>query len=512
MSGAPAHVIGLDIGTTSTIAVLIRLPATIASVASRPATLSSPQAGWAEADPAEWWRNACAVLDEILAAAPEATSSLAGICVTGMLPAVVLLDESGTVLRPSIQQSDGRCGREVAEIAAEMDETAFLAKTGNGVNQQLVAAKLRWIERHEPQVFRRIATVFGSYDYVNWRLTGVRAVEHNWALEAGFIDLAENAISRELVGLAHLRRDAVPDKSLPHAQIGQVSQEASSATGLPEGLPVFGGAADHIASALAAGLVAPGDVLLKFGGAGDIIVVSEKARPDKRLFLDYHLIPGLYAPNGCMAASGSALNWLAGVLVPEHSGERPHGALDRLAADVPAGSEGLLCLPYFLGEKTPIHDPAARGTFTGLSFNHGQAHLWRSLLEGVAYAFRHHLDVLGDIGHASANLFASDGGSRSGIWMQIMADVAQKPVHTLANDHGSSVGAAWVAAIGSGQDVAWEDVRGLVGTGTTYQPNANNAATYDRGYGEFRALYDALKPFFAKQANSMSFVERTSCG
>ena len=184
----PDVVIGLDIGTTSTIAAAVRLPDQILAVASRPTTLSSPHAGWAEEDPAEWWDNAIAVLREVVA--EVGASRIAGICATGMLPAVVLLDAEGKVLRPSIQQSDGRCSDEVAELAAELDGAAFLRRTGNGINQQLVAAKLRWLRRHEPQVFGRIATVFGSYDYINYRLTGVRAVEQNWALEAGFTDLA----------------------------------------------------------------------------------------------------------------------------------------------------------------------------------------------------------------------------------------------------------------------------------------------------------------------------------
>lgn len=494
----PAHVIGLDIGTTSTVAVLVRLPDQVAASASRPVTLSSPRVGWAEEDPAEWWTNAQAVLREVLAAAPEARDSLAGICVTGMLPAVVLLDEAGDVLRPSIQQSDGRCGREVAELAAETSEADFLEKTGNGINQQLVAAKLRWIERHEPGVFARIATVFGSYDFINLQLTGKRAVEHNWALEAGFVDLANHAISDDLVALAHLPRSAVPPKYASHERLGAVTSAAADATGLPEGLPVFGGAADHIASAVAAGLVAPGDVLLKFGGAGDIIVVSDTVRPDPRLFLDYHLVPGLYAPNGCMAASGSALNWLAALLRPGGGENRPHRQLDALAATVPAGSDGLLCLPYFLGEKTPIHDPLARGTFTGVSLNHGPGHFWRSLLEAIAYAFRHHLEVLNEIGHSTHRVFASDGGSQSRVWMQIMADVAGRPVTTLRDFYGSSVGAAWVAAIGSGQDVAWEDIAGLVAYGEEFVPDPPRAAFYDQGYRDFRALYETLKPFFRR--------------
>ena len=493
MSGL-RHVIGLDIGTTSTIGILIRLPDAIVAVASRPVQLAAPHPGWAEENPAQWWDNSCAVLRELTAALDGA---LLGLCVTGMLPAVVLLDAAGAVLRPSIQQSDARCGREVDELAHEIDEARFLARTGNGINQQLVTAKLRWIERHEPATFRRIATVCGSYDYINLKLTGVRAVEQNWALEAGFIDLADNAIADDLVRLAHVPRDAVPRKSVPQDVLGGVTAAAARATGLPEGLPVFGGAADHMASTLAAGIVAPGDVLLKFGGSGDVIIAADRVRPDPRLYTDYHLIPGLYAPNGCMAAGGSALNWLAGVLAPVTAdGETPHRALDRMAERVPAGSEGLLCLPYFLGEKTPIHDPLARGTFTGVSFTHGPGHLWRALLEAVAYAQKHHVDVLEELGYAPRRFFASDGGSQSRVWMRMMADILQAPVRLLENHHGSCVGAAWVAAVASGSGATWEDVLRLVRYGEVIAPDPGNAEIYTRGYADFRALYVTLRPFF----------------
>jgi xylulokinase len=492
-------VIGLDIGTTSTIGVLVALPHTILAVASRPTALSSLHPGWAEEDPTEWWRNSCAILRALAAAAPSA-QAIRGICVTGMVPALVLLDEAGHILRPSIQQSDGRAAAEVAELAAEIDQGAFLARTGNGVNQQLIATKLRWLQRHEPEIFARIRTVFGSYDYINWRLTGFRGVEQNWALEAGLVDLATHAVSDDLVALTHVARDAFPDKHVSHCLFGKVTGAAARETGLPEGLPVFGGAADHIASALAAGLVKSGDVLLKFGGAGDIVVASDIARPDWRLFLDYHLVPGLYAPNGCMAASGAALNWLASALRLDEPTESPHHAFDLLAASAPPGSDGVLCLPYFLGEKTPIQDPLARGTFTGLSLGHTPAHLWRALLEAVAFGFRHHVETLAEIGYGPQRFLASDGGSRSRIWMQIVADVLQAPVRLIENAHGSAVGAAFVAAVASGGNVAWADAGRVARLGETIMPDAANAAVYDRGYRDYRALYAALRPFFRMRA------------
>ncbi|WP_425053548.1 FGGY-family carbohydrate kinase [Psychromarinibacter sp. S121] len=484
-----ADVIGLDIGTTSTIAIRMDAMGGILASASRPVTLSSPRPGWAEEDPAQWWANARAVLAEVMQNADPA--QVKGICVTGMLPAVVLLDKDGVVLRPSIQQSDGRVSAEVEELRAELDEAAFLKRTGNGINQQLVAAKLRWIAKHEPEIFARIDKVCGSYDYIAMRLTGDLRVEQNWALEAGFTDLASRTIDPELVALAGLPASALPRIAVSHEVIGHVTAEAAAETGLPERLPVMGGAADHIASALAAGIARAGDVLLKFGGAGDVVVATDTARPDARLYMDYHLVPGLYAPNGCMAASGAALNWLAALLDDEDS---PHARLDALAATVPAGADGVLCLPYFLGEKTPIHDPLARGTFTGLSLSHGKAHLWRALLEAVAYGFRHHLEVLTEIGNPPQRVLVSDGGARSRVWMQIVADVIGLPVRLLKSDNGSSGGAAFVAAIGAGVVSDWAEVSRLSVAGETLAPNPENRAVYDAGYAKFRALYQALKP------------------
>lgn len=491
-------VLGLDIGTTSTIGLLMRLPGEVLAVVSRPVTLSSPHAGWAEEDPAEWWRNVGEIVRELLAGSGIDAGEIAAVGVTGMLPAVVLLDEAGQLLRPSIQQSDGRCGQEVADLRAERDEAAFIARAGNGINQQLVTAKLRWIERHEPEVFSRIATVFGSYDYINWRLTGERRVEQNWALEAGFVDVSRHEIDDDLVALAHIPRTAVPAKAASHEIIGRVSAEGARETGLAAGTPVIGGAADMIASALGAGVTGRGDILLKFGGAIDILVATDKVKPDPRLYLDYHLIPGLYMPNGCMATGGSGLNWFVRTFAggeaaaAQAAGLSLHQHLDRLAAARPAGSDGLTILPYFLGEKTPIHNPAARGLIEGLTLSHDIGHLWRALLEAYAYACAHHVEVLADMGHGADRVLVSDGGSGSRVWMQIIADVLQKPVHRLKGHPGSSLGAAWTAAVGVGL-AQWDGISRFVGIAEVLAPDPAHADLYRAGYVRYRDLYRRLE-------------------
>ncbi len=488
-------VLGLDIGTTSTIGILIRLPNELLALAAKPVTLNSPQPGWAEEDPNQWWSNVCAITRELLSKSRIAADELKGIGVTGMLPAIIMLDEDGELLRPSIQQSDGRCGAEIAELRNEIREEEFLVRAGNGVQQQTIATKLRWIEKNEPDVFRRIATVFGSYDYINWRLTGERAVEQNWALEGGLIDLADHRIADDLVALAHIRRSAIPRKVASHEMLGRVTNLAAEQTGLPIGVPVIGGAADLIASALGAGIVHSGDVLLKFGGSVDVLVATDRIKPDRRMYLDYHLMPGLFVANGCMSTGGAGLNWFVSTFaggeraVAEAAGLTLHQHLDRLAEYIPPGAAGVHILPYFLGEKTPIHDPAARGLFAGLSLNHTLGHLWRALLEAYGYAIRHHVEVLSEIGHRMDHYLISDGGSNSRIWMQIVADILQMPLHGLTGHPGSCLGAAWAAAVGTHLTADWSGVTQLVGTGERYDPNPAYAAIYSDGYQSYRDLY-----------------------
>ncbi|MEI7598485.1 MAG: FGGY-family carbohydrate kinase [Aestuariivirga sp.] len=492
-------VLGLDIGTTSTIGILLELPDRIVATVSRPVTLASPHPGWAEEDPRQWWDNVTEITREILAVSGIKADAIDAIGVTGMLPALVLLDTEGHVLRPSIQQSDGRSGQEVAEMKAQLDEAAFLKKAGNGINQQLIATKLRWIRRHEPHVFSRIATVFGSYDYINWRLTGERAIEQNWALEGGFVDVARDELDDGLIALTGLAREAIPPKAISHWVLGHVTAEAAKATGLTEGTPVAGGAADLIASALGAGITKKGDVLLKFGGSVDILIATDKVVPDARMFLDYHLVPGLYMPNGCMSTGGSGLNWFAksfcGGLdaTAQAKGLSIHQYLDTLAAKIPAGAEGLTILPYFLGEKTPIHDPAARGVFDGLTLSHGPAHVWRALLEAYAYALRHHVEVLNDMGHAMTNFIVSDGGSDSALWMQIVADVLQQPVQRLTGHPGSCIGAAWTAAIAAELTDDWSGINRFVSNAGQLAPQPGQRRVYEDGYRRFRDLYERLK-------------------
>jgi xylulokinase len=446
--------LGLDIGTTSTGGILIDAEGRTLATAERPSELKSLHANWAEEDPALWWSNCCALIGDLLRDSGLKADDIAAIGVTGMVPAIVLLDAKGDVLRPSIQQNDARATQEIEEMRGRFDEGRFFALTGGSINQQVVAPKLRWLERHEPSTFKAIQTVFGSYDYIAHRLTGERAIEHNWALESGLMELKTGRFLPELVREAGIPERVLPKIRASHEVLGRVSAEAARATGLEAGTPVVAGCADHVVSAYVAGAARDGDLVLKFGGAGDILLSTAKAVTDPRLFIDYHIIPDHYFSNGCTAATGSLLNWIvrqwAGgeMEKAKQAGLSIHAWLDRLAEKAAPGAEGLILLPYVLGEKTPLHDPYARGTLVGLGLHHGLAHIWRAALEGTIFGFRHHVEVFREIGLGVKQVFACDGGAESDLWLQIAADAIGLPVTRIDNHPGSSLGAAYVAGYG----------------------------------------------------------------
>ena len=440
--------------------------------------------------------NTCAVVRELIHEGGIGAGEVAGVGITGMVPALVLLDEKGTVLRRSIQQNDARTAAEIDAMAAEMDADAFFRLTGGGYSQQLVGPRLRWLETHEPETFSRVATAFGSYDYITHRLTGARTVERNWALESGLMALDAGAWDDRLLALGHARAEFLPPIRDGHEVVGGISAEAAAETGLAEGTPVVAGCADHVASAWVAGVVDEGDVLVKFGGAGDILVAADTARPDPRLFIDHHMVPGLFLTNGCMAASGSVLKWVA----CELAGGLDFAALDRLAADIRPGAEGLVLLPYFLGEKTPLHDPHARGTLIGLGLHHGIAHIWRAALEAVVMGFRHHMEVFAVMDLPVRRVVASNGGALSDVWLQVAADGLGQPVRQIERHPGSCLGAAYLAALGTGAEDDWSGVSAYVAEGREFAPDPVALATYDKLYPLFRETYEQLKPLYPRLA------------
>lgn len=481
------YTIGVDLGTTGTKAVLVDVTGRLVGEASRPSSLLSPFPGAAEADPAQWRRNAVETVRELLTVSGVDAAEVLALAATGMLPAVVVTDRTGAPLRPAILQNDTRAGVEVQEIAAVVAHLDPVRTTGSAVTQQSAGPKLLWLRRHEPDVFARTHRVLGSYD---WLLTEFGAdphVELNWAIESGLVRLSDQSVIDDVARAAGISGDLLPPVAAPGTVVGGLSRALAEETGLREGTPLVVGGADHVLSAFAAGVESEGDWLVKLGGAGDILVASDRPIVDDRFYLDAHPVPGLWLPNGCMATSGSLVKWLQGVV-----GGPSFDELEREAAPRPAAD--LLCLPYFLGEKSPLHDPDLRGAYVGLHLGHTRADLYRATMEAIAFGFRHHADVFAQIGLHPRRVIITNGGSRSRLWKQIHADVLGHPVIPVARHPGASLGAAIAAAVGVGARDSWACVHDFLALEPPIDPDPDRAAIYDAAYPRWRELGAVLEP------------------
>jgi xylulokinase len=491
--------LGLDIGTTSTIGILIDDRGGTLAVASRPVDLHSPHGNWAEEDPAQWWSNVGAVCRELLTSAGIEPEAIAGVGVTGMLPAIILLDEDGTPVRRSIQQNDARAIEELSAFAGKRPEREFVSITATGYSQQLIGPKLQWLKRHEPEAFARVRALVGASDYITFRLTGSLQVEHNWALESGFVALDTGAYDPRLIDQAGIDPRLLQPIRRSEAIVGGITAEAARHTGLAEATPVVAGCADHVASAFVCGASRNGDLVVKFGGAADILLSSDRPVRDRRLFMDHHIVPGLYFPNGCMAAGGNLLNWIIAHLAKTEAveakakGISAHRLLDERAAAI---DTELLFLPYVLGEKTPLMDPTARGTLIGLGLHHDLGHLWRAALEGIVFGMRHHVVTFEDCGLTVSRVLAADGGAASDVWLQIAADVLNRPVQRVDRHPGSCLGSAFVAAVGTGAISDWSRISAYVAMGRTFLPRPAAVAEYGRKYALWRETYERLKSLY----------------
>jgi xylulokinase len=486
-------VLGIDIGTTGTKVVLAD-PLTadpragVVAQASAPAGLSSPHPGWAEAETAQWWENVCLLVPRVLREAGATAADVAAVAATGMVPAVIAADAAGRPLRSAILQNDARAAAEVRELAAALPGFDFTALTGSALTQQSVAPTLRWLARHEPAVWAQTAMVLGSYDWLAVALGARPHLERNWAIESGLYALGDGSLLAEVLDRAGIDRAVLPPVADPGTVIGEVSAAAAAAAGLRPGTPIVAGGADHVLSAYAAGLASPGDWLVKLGGAGDILVVSGHPLVDERLYLDAHPVTGLWLPNGCMATSGSLIRWFQSA-----SGGAPVAELEAEAAAATAAE--LICLPYFLGEKSPLHDPDLRGAFLGLHLGHTRGDLYRSILEGIAYGFRQHAEIFSERNVAlRSTARVSNGGSKSLVWKRIIADALGVALEPVLDHPGAALGAALAAGVGAGLLADWTAGGDLVTIGDPIEPDPALADRYAQAYQLYLDAGAALTP------------------
>jgi len=488
-------VLGIDVSTTATKAILIDPDGAVRGIGTADYGVSMPQPLWSEQDPADWWTAAQASIRGALAAARASGADVEAVGLTGQMHGAVLLDAAGAVLRPAILWNDQRTAEECDEIREAVGPQRLIDISGNDALTGFTAPKLLWVARHEPDVWACLAHVLLPKDYVRHRLTGDYAIDKADGSGTILFDLAARTWSSELLSILALDPSWFPPTFEGPEQTGAVTEAAAEATGLRSGTPVVAGGGDQSANGVGVGVVASGSMALSLGTSGVIFAATDAPihDPKGRVHAFCHAVPGRWHMMSVMLSAAGSLRWFRDALAPGED----FGELASSAADVEAATDGLFFLPYLSGERSPHADPLARGAFIGLALRHDRRHLVRAVLEGVAFGLRDGLDLMLEAGvPRPQQVRASGGGLASPAWRQILADVLGAELVTTSTTEGAAYGAAILAAIGSSwfHDVP-EATDALVRTSHAAEPGPA-AAAYAEVHAVFRKLYPALAPTF----------------
>ena len=471
------NLIGIDLGSSGVKATLIDENGKILATADSAVDLHSNNPGWAEADTNQWWSGVKLTVSNLISTSKVNSDSIAAISVAGMVPAVVLVDGNFNPLRLAMLQNDARATKEIEYLNNKLSNLDFLNLTGSKLTQQSVAPTLLWISKNEDALFSKVKYVIGSYDWLSIKLGAQPHVEQNWAIESGLYNWDNSALT-ELIDATAIDFPDLLSPKKPGEIVGELNKESALELGLNTSTKIVVGGADHVLSAYAAGLISEGDCLVKLGGAGDVLAVSDKKFLDERLYLDAHPAPNKWLPNGCMATSGSLLRWEQSLF----------NGIDLVALDKEAESSkpaSLLTLPYFLGEKSPLHDPNLRGAIAGLHLGTSKADIHRSFLEAIAYGFRQHIEIFNERGLKITNIKVTNGGSKSKLWKQILADVLDQPLSPVVDHPGASLGAALIAGIGVGIFKDFSVANSILMSDTPIIPNKKNRDIYDQRFSDY---------------------------
>lgn len=493
---AKSYFLGIDTSTTSSKALLIDESGAVMAVASSPHTLQTPRALWSEQDPQEWWQAACASIRSVLETSGLRAESVTAIGLTGQMHGLVLLDRAGKVLRPAILWNDQRTQAQCDEIHRRIGRERFIQITGNLALTGFTAPKILWVEENEPNVYAKAAHVLLPKDFVRYKLTGVFAMDKADGSGTVLLNLKTRDWSEEVLTSLGIPHSWMPPLYEGPEITGQLTLDAAAATGLKSGTPVMAGGGDQAAQAVGVGAVEPGIIGLALGTSGVVFATTPTAliEPQGRLHAFCHAVPGLWHFMGVMLSAAGSLQWYRDTIAPGMSFDD----LLKEAESVPAGSEGLLFLPYLSGERTPYPDPHARAAFIGLTLRHGRGHMTRAVLEGVAFGLKDSFTLIQNAGlGVIEQVRASGGGTRSNLWRQILASVLEAELTTVGVVEGAAYGASLLAGTGAG---AWPDVpsacRRVVKLVDVTRPDDGQVAIYRSMYPLYRQLYPALKTTF----------------
>jgi xylulokinase len=490
------HLIGIDVGTGGSRAVVIDAAGTIvASATVEHEPFTSLRTGWAEQDPRDWWRASAAAIRAAIAQAGIASDSIKAVGLSGQMHGAVLLDDSGEVLRPAIIWCDQRSATQCEELTSDLGADRLIELTCNPALTGFTLPKLLWVREHEPEIWQRVRSVLLPKDYVRFKLTGDTATDVADASGTLLLNVAERTWSSEMLDAVGIVPAVLPYVHESTEITGTISQAAATETGLNAGTPVIAGAGDQAAGAVGLGIVSPGMVSATIGTSGVVFAATETPAldPKGRVHTFCHAIRDRWHVMGVTQGAGLSLRWFRDQFGVISNGD-PYDSLTAEAARVRPGAGGLLWAPYLMGERTPHLDPNARAALVGLTANHTRAHIIRAVLEGVAFSLKDSFEILKELTVPCDTIRLGGGGARSALWRQIQADVYDHEVETVAAEEGAAYGVALLAGIAAG---VWSSVESacaeVIKTQTRVKPDPEAARLLNRQYQSYVALYPALR-------------------
>jgi len=484
--------LGLDIGTGGSRAVVIdESGQVVASATAEHHPFASPHIGWAEQDPADWWR---ASAEAIRACLSETTADEIGaVSFSGQMHGSVFLDKNDRVLRPALLWCDQRTEKECEEITTRIGAERLIDLVANPAVTGFTLPKILWLRANEPDIWANVASILLPKDYVRLCLTSDKASDVADSSGTLLFDVSRRRWSDEMLEALEIDACLLPTVYESTEVTGTISTHGAEMTGLKEGTPVVAGAGDNAAGAVGMGIASPGCVSVTIGTSGVVFAATDqpKVDPRGRIHTLCHAVPGRWHNTGVTLAAGLSLKWFRETLAPDLS----YDQLTAEATTAPVGSDGAIWLPYLMGERAPHLDPHARAAFVGLTASHTRGHMTRAVLEGVAFSLRDSLEIFRSLGARIDTIRLGGGGAKSALWRQIQADVYGQPVETIEAEEGAAFGAALLAGVGVG---AWGSVdeacTATIRTAERIEPDPRASEILDRNYEAYTSLYSALRP------------------
>ena len=490
------YLIGMDIGTSGTKSALFDLEGNVILSETAEYPLYQPKNGYAEQDPEDWWQAAKKTLKAIC---EKADGEIVGIGITGQMHSLVLLDDKNEVIRPSILWCDQRTAEECREIEEIIGRERLIEITANPALPGFTASKLMWVKKHEKENFDKCAHILLAKDYIRFKLTGEYATEVSDASGMQLLDVKTRKWSIEVCEKLGIDMNKLAKVYESPDITGRVTKEASEITGLPEECVVAGGAGDNAAAAIGTGVYKEGKAFTTIGTSGVVFAPTNRPviDPQGRIHTFCAACPDTWHVMGVTQAAGLSLNWFKNNLAENVS----YKDIDKKCESIQIGCDGLIYLPYLMGERTPILDSDARGVFFGLSAKHTKFHMARAVIEGVSYSLYSCLEILNAVGINTEDMALCGGGGKSEFWQKMLADVYMIPIKTMESGEGAALGAAILGGVAAGvYSSVGEGCDRAVRAKNTVLPESSGGEEYRKYYKIYSSLYPALKDCF-KQLN-----------